>query len=72
MKTRDFLKAIGVLSFAGMLFSGSLAAGELFPSGIVCTTCSSSSLFGLPVCVYGLAMYTLIFALSVYGYYKGS
>ncbi len=71
MKTKDSLKAIAVLSFAGVLFSGSLAAGELFPSGTVCTTCSSSTLFGLPVCIYGLAMYALIFILSVYAYYKG-
>lgn len=72
MKAKDILKIIAAVSFGGMLFSGYLTAGELFPSGTVCTTCSSTSLlFGLPVCVYGLAMYTLVFALSVYGFMKG-
>lgn len=71
MKAKECLKYIAILSFAGVLFAGSLTYGEFFPSGIVCITCSKSLLFGLPVCLYGLAMYSIIFALSLYGYKKG-
>ncbi len=71
MKAREFLKYVAGLSFIGVLFAGSLTYGEFFPAGTVCVTCSQSLLFGLPVCLYGLAMYTAIFLLSAYGYYRG-
>ena len=59
------LKAILVLSIAGMLFSGYLSYYELFKKA--CPIGGCSSLLGLPACVYGFAMYIAVFAISLLG-----
>jgi len=60
------LKAILILSVAGMLFSGYLSYGELTsgtcPIGGGCTL-----LLGIPTCVYGFVMYTAIMIISIIG-----
>lgn len=67
MKKDDYLKAILLFAVFGMLFSGYLSFGELFPSvspGIACTALSAK-LFGLPTCVYGFIMYAIVAVLAL-------
>ncbi len=82
MKTKTVLKIIAAVAFVGILFSGYLTYSEYTSTtalGFACppgsegtVTCTSNSgLFGLPVCVYGLAMYAIVFALAVAGIRKG-
>ena len=60
------LQSILALSVAGILFSGYLSYGELF--GKTCASCGSAGgILGLPACVYGLAMYMIIFCLAFSG-----
>jgi len=60
------LKVVLAISVGGMLFSGYLSFGELVmnvcPVGGGC-----SNLLGVPTCVYGFVMYTLIFLTSLLG-----
>ncbi len=61
-----YLKAILAFSVFGMLFSGYLSWGELFPgtpSGFSCAA-ASAKILGVPTCVYGFIMYLLIGVLS--------
>lgn len=64
MDKNGYLKIILAFSVFGMLFSGYLTYGELTKT---CTLgCSAAgTIFGLPPCIYGLAMYTIITALAV-------
>lgn len=67
MDKNDYLKTILGLSVFGMLFSGYLSYGELTK------TCSfgcsaTGDILGLPACVYGLVMYTIITALAILAY----
>ncbi|MDP2925845.1 MAG: hypothetical protein Q8N99_05730 [Nanoarchaeota archaeon] len=66
MKKQTSLKIIVWISIAGILFSGYLSYFELFvkvcPLGSGC-----QNLFGLPVCVYGLIMYLLVFVIAIFG-----
>ncbi len=69
MKKQTVLWAVFYISIAGILFSGYLSYAELFqklarfcPSGLC-----GSQIAGIPVCVYGLAMYLIIFVLSIIG-----
>ena len=62
-----YLKLIFLFASFGMVFSGYLSFGELFPSmssGQVCAALSAK-IFGLPTCVYGFFMYCIIAALSL-------
>ena len=64
------LKAILVLGIAGALFSGYLSFGELvMPSLVAGVSCPSSSagIFGIPTCVYGFVMYTIIIIVALAG-----
>ena len=63
MERKCYLKIILGLSVFGMLFSGYLSYGELTKT---CTLgCSAAgTILGLPPCVYGLAMYTIIAGLA--------
>ncbi len=83
MKTKTVLKMIAAVAFVGILFSGYLTYSEYTSTAALGFTCppgtnggltctSSSGLFGLPVCVYGLAMYTIVFALAVAGILRGT
>ncbi len=64
------LKCTLVLGVAGMLFSGYLSFGELvMPSLVAGVSCPSASagIFGIPTCVYGFVMYTIITIISLAG-----
>ncbi len=71
------MKIIFVIGIAGLLFSGYLTWGEVFAPARECIitgqpapSCGANvgltSIFGLPVCVYGFAMYLLITCISGY------
>lgn len=69
MKKQAALKTVLIISIAGILFSGYLSYAELFqklanfcPSGIC-----GNQIAGIPVCIYGLAMYMVIFVISLLG-----
>ena len=59
------LKIILAVAVAGMLFSGYLSYGELVKN--VCTIGGCSYALGLPVCVYGFFMYTIVLILGITG-----
>jgi hypothetical protein len=69
------LKIIFAIGIAGLLFSGYLTWGEMFAKP-KCefpapqTSCGANvgltSIFGLPVCIYGFFMYLLITCISGY------
>lgn len=67
MDRKGYLKIILGLSVLGMLFSGYLSYGEL--TGTCQLGCSTAGkIFGLPPCIYGLVMYTLITVLAYMAY----
>ncbi len=64
------LYAIAILAAAGVLFSGYLSYNELWGGAVACgaqpgAPAGAGLIFGLPACVYGLAMYVLVFAIAV-------
>jgi len=59
------LKVILWISVGGMLFSGFLSYGEVIRKS--CPVGGCSSLFGVPVCVYGFVMYSAVFVISLLG-----
>ena len=64
------LKVILVISIAGILFSGFLSYRELTTGASSCSAAAAGTvcaLLGIPVCVYGLIMYILVFLLSLAG-----
>ena len=68
MKKNDALKIVFWISIAGVLFSGYLSYTEVYRQ--ICAlgnfgTCTS--VFTIPACVYGLAMYTIIAIISYLG-----
>jgi hypothetical protein len=70
MPYKTTLQAIFGISIAGLLFSGYLSYYELFsPVGcseaIVSCGTKEFTLAGLPACVYGFAMYLIIFGLTL-------
>lgn len=71
MKKHQALKAISVISFGGVLFSGFLSYRELFMGncdlGFVRCGVNTGPIFGLPSCVYGFAMYLIVFVVSLIG-----
>lgn len=71
MNPHNSLRAITVLSFCGILFSGYLSYRELFTIscnlGFVSCGTNTGPIFGMPACVYGLIMYSIVFALAVTG-----
>jgi len=50
---------------AGMLFSGYLSYGEVIQQ--VCPVGGCGLIFGIPACLYGFVMYTLVFITSLLG-----
>ena len=67
------LLLITILSALGVAFSGVLSFQELFANGslaspLLSCTAKTQQLFNLPTCVYGLAIYLLIFTLALLGY----
>lgn len=65
MRAKTALKTIMVISVAGMLFSGYLSYTELVKD--VCALGGCSTIGGVPTCVYGFAMYLLVFIISLLG-----
>jgi uncharacterized membrane protein len=64
------LKFILIISVAGILFSGFLSYRELTTGAGSCSIAAAGticSILGIPVCVYGLIMYTLVFLISLRG-----
>jgi len=60
------LKTILLISIIGILFSGYLTYNELVNQ--VCVLGGSCPfIFNMPACVYGLAMYLLVFTISLIG-----
>jgi uncharacterized membrane protein len=64
MKKEIALKVIFWISLAGILFSGYLSYSELF-LGVCVLGEGCSFVLGLPSCVYGFAMYLIIFIISL-------
>jgi uncharacterized membrane protein len=69
MHKQTALKAILIISVAGLLFSSYLSYTELFtPSSAFCSTGTcSQQIASIPVCVYGFIMYLIIFVISLLG-----
>jgi len=71
MEERKALKTILVISIAGVLFSGYLSYREIFLGncnlGFVSCGVNTAPIAGLPACVYGLVMYTIVFIVSLLG-----
>ncbi len=70
MKKESALKAILIISIAGLLFSGYLSYTEL-----IAGFCGASKLgmgqctnvFQIPACVYGFVMYLAVLIISILG-----
>ena len=71
MTKSNSLKIILIISIVGVLFSGFLSYRELFLGecavGVISCGVNTPPIFGLPACVYGLVMYTLVLTFSVLG-----
>lgn len=65
MKKQTALKAVLIISIAGLLFSGYLSYSEIFKRFCALGTCSA--VVGVPACVYGFAMYLVLFIVSIVG-----
>jgi hypothetical protein len=66
----NYLLAIFIISVAGILFSGVLSFKELFANktcSLKNKNCCGQKIAGIPVCVYGLIMYLIIFVISLIG-----
>lgn len=63
MKQKTVMQAVLLIAVAGLLFSGYLSYIELSGQGSSCTF--ARSILGLPTCVYGFAMYAVIFLLMI-------
>ena len=63
------LKIVVFLSFVGILFSGTLTYRELFlgSCNIGALSCGTTKIFTMPACVYGLAMYVILFTVALVG-----
>jgi uncharacterized membrane protein len=71
MTKHKTLKIIMAISLVGILFSGFLSYKELFGNcdlGVINCGMKKSLVFNLPACVYGLAMYVVVFIVSFLGY----
>jgi hypothetical protein len=66
MNKGNSLKIVLAISIIGILFSGYLTYNELVRN--VCVLGGSCPIvFNLPACVYGLAMYVILFIVSITG-----
>ena len=65
MKAEISLKIIFWLSLLGVLFSGYLSYSELVNRFCVLGSCPI--VLGLPACVYGFAMFAIVFIISSLG-----
>lgn len=65
MKSHAALKIILSIGLVGVLFSGYLSYSELVASKCILGGCSY--VLGLPACVYGFVMYTIVFVVALLG-----
>ena len=66
MKKQTALKTIMIIAIAGMAFSGYLSYTELFKQ--VCAAGGGcSTIGGIPTCMYGFIMYTIVLIVSILG-----
>lgn len=71
MKTRSLSLLVALFALAGMALSGYLTWNVYWGPGCSKTfiTCSGTSgpveIFGLPTCIYGFAMFTILFVLAL-------
>ena len=73
MTMRRALLIILALSVAGIAFSGTLSYRELCLAETAgCAAAPAGSLFGVPVCVYGLLMYLLVGLVAALGLRSGT
>jgi uncharacterized membrane protein len=63
------LKIILVISIIGILFSGYLSYMEIFTGQSSCSAVAGQAcgIFNIPTCVFGLAMYLIIFGVTLCG-----
>lgn len=62
------MQIVLVIGIAGMMFSGFLSYDEIFTEScdFGCSAVTDEGyLLGIPVCVYGLTIYTIITALAI-------
>ena len=65
---RRVLWIVFVISLAGVAFSATLSYLELRGAVASCPAVGApGTIFGMPACVYGLGMYTILAALSGFG-----
>jgi len=68
MTMKRALQAMLAIAVAGAAFSGFLTWRELTGAGAACTTVGEpGTILGYPPCVYGLAMYSVLIVLAVWG-----
>lgn len=68
MNMKHALQSILVVALLGVAFSGALVYREYASQAAACTPFAQpGTIFGYPPCVYGLIMYTLVLALTVWG-----
>ena len=69
MTGKKALSLIMVIAVGGMMFSGYLSYGELFSGscGVGGVDCGEKLIAGLPACVYGFFMYTVVFVVAWWG-----
>jgi len=71
MSKQKSLSIIMVLSGVGTLFAGYLSYTELFAGecgvGVVSCGVATPPIMGLPACVYGFAMFLVVFIISLLG-----
>jgi uncharacterized membrane protein len=71
MTPKRALQAIAIVSLIGVLFSGALTYREFVGGAAACSALGATgTILGYPPCVYGLVMYTAVFALSLLGLRK--
>jgi len=70
MKKQTALWIVFAIAIAGMLFSGYLSYGELIAKSCYATALgmgACTQVVGLPACIYGFVMYTIVFIISIIG-----
>ena len=66
------LQLILVIALAGLAFSGTLTYREVFAAAAKCPSPGApGTIFGYPVCVYGMFMYVAITVIAIVGLRAG-
>ncbi len=72
MVMKNYLIIVLIISIMGVLFSGYMSFKEIFKGSCsIEGSCGVSKIAGIPVCIYGLIMYLIIFAIALIGILKG-